>query len=243
MSVSGVLFDKDGTLISFERTWGPATHAVIEALAAGDPGKLRAQAEMLHFSLEDKRFLPTSPLIAGSSTSYGQLWAEALGRADLLELKREIDALSAVHSLRFLTPIGEPAKPLAALRAMGLRLGVATNDSEASARRQIGALGLAEAMEFVVGYDSGHGSKPSPGMILAFARHIGAPPARVAMVGDTLHDLDCARAAGAVAIAVLSGPAGRETLAPFADHVVEDIDALPELLAKILADGASSARS
>ncbi len=56
----GVLFDKDGTLVDFDETWGPATHAVIHALAAGDRELMRAQAEILHFSLKEKRFLPTS---------------------------------------------------------------------------------------------------------------------------------------------------------------------------------------
>jgi phosphoglycolate phosphatase len=234
MKLQGVLFDKDGTLISFEDTWGPAIFAVIHALADGDLEKARAQAELLHFSLERKAFLPTSPMIAGSSTSYGPLWGQALGRDDLVALKREIDALSAAESLKSLTPIGEPARPLGALRAMGMRLGVATNDSEASARRQLGALGLNALVEFVVGHDSGHGSKPEPGMIQAFARFIEAPTSHVAMVGDTLHDLDSARAAGAIAIAVLSGPASREILAPRADYVVEDIDALPELVRDLL---------
>ena len=61
MTVDGVLFDKDGTLISFEGTWEPATLAVMNALARGDAGLLRAQAEKLHFSLEHARFLPNSP--------------------------------------------------------------------------------------------------------------------------------------------------------------------------------------
>jgi phosphoglycolate phosphatase len=234
MTVAGVLFDKDGTLISFEDTWGPATLAVMRSLARGDAGLLRAQAELLHFSLEHERFLPTSPLIAGSSQSYGRLWAEALGRTDLAALKLEIDLLTAVESLKSLTPIGRPLEALAALEAMGLRLGLATNDSEASARRQIDALGLTGKIEFVAGYDSGHGSKPDPGMILAFARHLDVEPSRIAMVGDTVHDLDCARAAGAVAVAVLSGPAGREVLEPHADHVVEDIAALPALFSRLL---------
>ena len=233
MTVDGVLFDKDGTLISFEGTWGPATLAVMKALARGDADLLRAQGEMLHFSIEQARFLPSSPVIAGSPQSYNGLWGEALGRTDLDALKLEIERLNAAESLKSLTPIGKPIETLKALAAMRLRLGVATNDSEASARRQIEALGLSATLEFVVGYDSGHGSKPDPGMILAFARHLDVEPARIAMVGDTLHDLHSAHAAGALAIAVLSGPAGRAVLSPHADYVVEDIAALPQLFTEL----------
>jgi phosphoglycolate phosphatase len=233
MGVRGVLFDKDGTLISFEKTWGPAIGAVIDALARSDEAKRAAQARALHFSLEEQRFLPTSPIIAGSTGHYGPLWAAALGRSDHSELKAEIDALSAVESLKSLTPIGEPRRIVMELKSLGLAIGVATNDSQASARRQIAALGLADLVNFVVGYDSGHGAKPEPGMILAFAGALGCSPGEVAMVGDTLHDLDAARAAGAIAVAVLSGPAAREALEPRADHVLDDIGGLPELMARL----------
>jgi phosphoglycolate phosphatase len=233
MRIRGVLFDKDGTLISFEKTWGPAFGAVIAALAKGDAAKLAAQAEALHFSYEELSFLPSSPIIAGSTGHYGPVWAAALGRSDFAELKAEIDALTAVESLKSLTPIGEPVRVIAELKQMGLIIGVATNDSEASARRQIAALGLLEHIDFIVGYDSGHGAKPEPGMIHAFAERLGIAVDEVAMVGDTLHDLDAARAAGAVAIAVLSGPAERDALAPRADYVLEDIEGLPGLFARL----------
>jgi phosphoglycolate phosphatase len=52
-------------------------------------------------------------------------------------------------------------------------------------------------------------------------------------VGDSTHDLHAARAAGAVAIAVLSGPATREDLADHADHIIDTIDDLPALLMHI----------
>jgi phosphoglycolate phosphatase len=226
MSIAAVLFDKDGTLIDFDGTWGPAFHAVIHALANGEEALVRAQAEALHFSLEEKRFRATSPIIAGSSSQYGLLWAQSIGRTDYAALRQEIDTLSAIESLKTLAPIGRPLEALAALSAQGLRLGVATNDSEASARRHVEALGLMH-IEFIAGYDSGHGGKPEPGMVLAFARHLGIAPDEVAMVGDSIHDLHAARAAGALAVAVLSGPAMREELAPHADHIVEDIGALP----------------
>ena len=231
MAIRGVLFDKDGTLISFEKTWGPAIAAVIVALAKGDPAKLAAQARALEFSLADESFLPTSPIIAGSTGHYGPLWAAALGRSDHAQLKREIDALTAVESLRSLTAISEPALVILELKRLGLSVGVGTNDSEASARRQIAALGLLEEMDFIAGYDSGWGSKPDPAMIHAFADKLGVDVGSVAMVGDTLHDMDAARAAGAVAIAVLSGPASREDLEARADYVIADISELPGLLA------------
>ena len=232
-AIVGVLFDKDGTFVDFDATWGPATHAIIHTLAGGDPELMRAQAEKLHFLLDENRFAPSSPLISGSSASYGALWGEALGRSDITALKREIDALAEVESLKALTPIGAPAAALGALKAMGLRLGVATNDTESSARRQIEALGLGEAIEFVAGHDSGHGAKPDCGMVVAFARQLGVAPQRIAMVGDSRHDLEAARAAGALAVAVLSGPADRAELASLADHVVDDIAALPALFTEL----------
>jgi len=231
MPIAAVLFDKDGTLIDFDGTWGPAVHAIIHALAKGDAGAVCAQADALHFSLEDRRFRATSPIIAGSSASYDRLWGEAIGRVDHVALRQEIDALSASESIKSLTPIGSPAEVFEALIALGLRLGVATNDSEASARRHIEALGLSAKVEFIAGYDSGHGGKPEPGMVLAFARLVGVEPHEVALVGDSIHDLHAARAAGALAIGVLSGPAGREELEPHADHIIADIGALPVLLA------------
>jgi phosphoglycolate phosphatase len=229
--LKGVLFDKDGTLIDFQLTWGPAIHSVIHALAAGDAEKVRAQAERLHLDLETRRFRATSPIIGGATSQYGMDWARALGRDDFASLRNEIDALAAVECLTSLTPVGEPAQVLRALKALGLKVGLATNDAEASARRHLDQLRLSGEMDFVAGYDSGHGAKPAPGMVLAFAREIGAEPGQVALVGDTLHDLDSARAAGAVAVAVLSGIAGREELAPHADHVIADTGDLPALVA------------
>ncbi len=235
----GVLFDKDGTLIDFQRTWGPAIHAVIHALAEGDAEKLRAQAECLHFDIETRRFRATSPIIGGATSQYGSAWALALGRTDFTLLRAEIDTLAAAACIELLTPVGDPAQILRSFRAAGLKVGLATNDAEASARRHLAQLELTELMDFVAGYDSGHGAKPDAGMVLAFAREIGAEPEQIALVGDTLHDLESARAAGAIAVAVLSGIASREDLAPHADYVVADISELPALFAIAGANGAS----
>ena len=227
MRVSAILFDKDGTLISFEKTWGPALLEVMRDMTVGDAEAFARLVELNHFDVERVSFRDTSPLIAGSSGSYGPDWAQALQRSDLAALKLEMDQRFRHAGMKHLTPIGAPASVLGALAAQGLALGLATNDSEAAARAQAQALGLTPLLAFIAGYDSGHGGKPAPGMVQAFARQCKCPPSQVAMVGDSLHDLQAARAAGAIAVAVLSGPARRAALAPHADVVLESIADLP----------------
>lgn len=244
MALSALLFDKDGTLVDFDATWGPAAHAVMRELARGDA---RALAELMaasHFLEAERRFLPSSPLVAGASSEYGPLWADILGREACADFYSEMDALFRVHSLAHLTPIREPAHVLRRLAERGIVLGIATNDALASAHAQAEALGLTSLLSYVAGYDSGHGAKPGPGMVSAFVAQTGLAPERVGMVGDSLHDLHAARAAGVVAIAVLTGPlaeAARPEIEPHADHVVESICELEALLDILSANAAPSA--
>ena len=224
--IKAILFDKDGTLIDFNGTWGPAAFEVMTALCDGDRVRLERLMLVSEYLEEERRFLPSSPLVAGSSAHYGPLWAEALGREPGDELYREMDDLFRVWGLQYLAPIARPAEILRELAGRGLFLGIATNDAESSARAQAEALGLSGMMEYIVGYDSGHGGKPDPGMVAAFGRHHGLQPDEVAMVGDSVHDLLAARAAGAVAVAVLTGPlkdAARADIEPHADHVLSSI--------------------
>jgi phosphoglycolate phosphatase len=229
----GILFDKDGTLIDFDATWGPAAYEVMRALAGDDEEAFAELVRVSEYVLSERRFLPTSPLVAGSSAHYGPLWAQALKRAPSLDLYRQMDELFGLWGLRSLAPIGRPADLLRALAGRGARLGIATNDAEASARSQAEALGLMPHLDFIAGYDSGFGGKPHPGMVLAFAQACGLEPGEIAVVGDALHDLDAARAAGAIGIAVLTGPlraAARAELEPRADYVLGSAHDLPALI-------------
>ena len=118
------------------------------------------------------------------------------------------------------------------LRQLGLALGVATMDAQAAAHAHLSAHGIDTLLDFVCGYDSGHGVKPEAGMVEAFCRTVGQPSAAVAVVGDTVRDLAMARAAAAgLAIGVLTGASLREALEPHADHVLGSIAELEALLA------------
>jgi phosphoglycolate phosphatase len=233
MTVAGVLFDKDGTLVDFHRTWVPAYLGLAEDLEriAGRPGLGGELLRGLGFDPERGSFAEDSPLL----WSTNGMIAAALGRAPELG---GIDVRGLVEAhFRDLEryppqPVGDLPALFDALRAHGLRLGLATMDSTVQAQRTAALLGITDRLDFVVGSDAGHGVKPEPGMALAFCATCGLTPERVVMVGDTLADLEMGRRAGCgLVVAVLTGGASGSALAPHADHVLRDVSELPALLA------------
>ena len=229
--IRAILFDKDGTLVDFQRTWGPATQTVLAYYADGDQEVFDELAAVSGFVPAEQRFRVDSPLIGGATPDFGPLWAKILRRPATAEFFGEIDRLYNVTGLVHLVAIGDPADVLASLRRRGYRLGIATNDSEAGAHAQIARLGLIRLVDFVAGHDTGFGAKPAAGPVLAFARAVEVEAHEVAVVGDEVHDLAAARAAGAVAVAVRSGPVPDELLAPHADALIDSIADLPAWLA------------
>jgi len=236
--ISGILFDKDGTLFDFQATWTKVIDQVLDRLAPDRPTWDR-MAEAGGYDAARGRFLPGSPVVASSNGQIGELWAAFRPDLGARAIERFLDdaAFEVLADPEALRPaVSDLAGLLSGLRAEGYALGVATHDSERGARTQLGAAGVAGHFDFIAGYDSGYGLKPGPGMLLAFAAASGIDPADVVMVGDSRHDLEVARAANAaMAVGVLTGPATVEDLAPHADHILPSIGDLPALLRSLAA--------
>src|SRR5512140_2512607 len=128
--IRAILLDKDGTLVDFQRTWGPAAQAVMQRLASGNRAAYDRLVVASRFVEADLRFLPDSPLIAEPTGVYGALWAAALGRPANAEFFAEIDQLLCDATTRHLAAIGDPQRLLTFLAARGFRLGMMTNDAE-----------------------------------------------------------------------------------------------------------------
>jgi phosphoglycolate phosphatase len=234
--ITGILFDKDGTLFDFQATWRQVIEQVLDRLAP-DPETWSGMARTGGYDEVLGRFLPGSPVVSESTGQIAALWAPYRPDLGVAVIERLLDdvSLDVLANPAALFPAA-PDLPgiLAELRTSGRRLGVATHDSELGAKVQLTAAGIVDAFGFIAGYDSGHGLKPGPGMLLAFAAAMEIDPAGVAMVGDSRHDLEVARSAGAaLAIGVLTGPAQQADLAPFADHILPSIEHLPALLARL----------
>lgn len=227
MGIDGIIFDKDGTLFDFGATWNAWAQGLIVQLSGGDAQLALRLAAAADFDLGTGAFRPSSPIIAGTNREAAECIASVLPGQDIAAL----EALMTEHAAR--APLAPPVDlgPLMdTLAGRGIRLGVMTNDSEHAARAHLTAAGVLDRFAYVAGFDSGHGAKPAPTPLLAFARQEALAPERVAMVGDSTHDLIAGRAAGMVTVAVLTGMADADTLSPHADVVLPHIGHLPEWL-------------
>jgi phosphoglycolate phosphatase len=233
MTLRGILFDKDGTLLDFEATWAPLYRQLSLDLAGGDPGQARALLLAGGLDPVSGRMRAGSVLGAGTTFDIVRLWFPELRDAAFSAMAARIDAAFHAHGAARSIPVPGLLATLAALHAAGFAMGVATNDATAAARTALRGIGADRFLPYVFGYDSVAQSKPAPDIVHAFAAAIAAEPNEIVVVGDNLHDLDMARAAGAgLAIGVLTGNSAAADLMPHADIVLPSIRELPAWLAR-----------
>ena len=231
MTIRAVLFDKDGTLIDVNATWVPIYREVLMDLFATDAAGADALMAKAGYDPATGKFRAGSVLAGGTTRQIVEVWWPGLDAKAAAEKAHLLDHGYTQLVRDKLTPL-MPLEPiLSELRAMGLKLGVATNDSHVSARTHMAHVGVIAHFEDIIAADTVPVAKPSGNMIRKFAEITGLPPSAIAMVGDNHHDMEEARNGGAgLAVAVLTGNAAHEDIAHLADHTLHSIAELPALL-------------
>jgi phosphoglycolate phosphatase len=223
-SIRGVLFDKDGTLLDYAKTWMPANRAA--ALFAAR-GRREIADRLLRHGGHDpitETIAPGSLLAAGSVAEIADAFRAALDGDVPDDFHAGLARVFAEAGFKHSTLISGTRETVARLRGGGLTLGIATNDTAAGLDASMAPHGILEAFDFLATYDNGFAAKPDPAMALGFAAHAGVPASACAIIGDSVHDLDCGRRAGfGLVVAVLSGTSLRADLADRADVVIDSI--------------------
>ncbi|HET6440532.1 MAG TPA: HAD-IA family hydrolase [Anaeromyxobacter sp.] len=101
---------------------------------------------------------------------------------------------------------------VSALAAGGHPLAVVTAKTERGAMRTLEHTGLARHLRAVVGSDSCARGKPHPEPVLVALGRLGVGPAQAVLLGDSIHDILSARAAGVLALGAGWGAATSEAL-------------------------------
>lgn len=222
-----VIFDCDGTLVDSQYMICAAMHKAYQAHGIACPPRQRLLSIVglslpeAFLRLAEGEAHPLEALSASYKTAF-----QELRRADASLEPLYPGARGAVEALA--------AEP-------GVALGVATGKSVRGVRLVLGHHGLYRHFVTVQTADTAP-SKPHPEMIHAAMREVGAAPRDTVMVGDTVFDVEMARAAGVAAIGVGWGyhpPAALR--AAGADAVIEGFAQLrPALDARWTAEAADA---
>ncbi len=219
--LAAVLFDLDGTLLDTaadialalnralaEHGLGPLALAEVRRLIGrGSPALLRRAAETLGCVADDAR---QGAMLEAFFRHYGEM--------------QERGEFSA-------RPYPGAREALQRLHGAGLKTAVVTNKQHRFAAGLLHALDLAPWIDVVVGGDTCARRKPDPEPLRVACERLGVSHAGALMVGDSVNDVQAARAAAIPVVCVPYGyNEGEDPRALPCDALIDSLAELPRIL-------------
>lgn len=241
--IKGILFDKDGTLVDFFSLWLQAATEVIPAfLTRNIKEEPRELVEHLLSCIGVNNGV-IDPKGALAYKSYGEIAEDVCAallekgiRLSVSETRKQLEEMfnEKVTSLDTKFQLFTDMKVLMEdLKMRGIVIGLATADTEISAKNCLASIGVKQFFDYIGADDGQRKPKPDKEMFLEFAETFSLKPEEIAVVGDTYNDMVFARQNGGVAIGVLSGVSEEADFGNQANYVIKSIHELPELLDRI----------
>jgi phosphoglycolate phosphatase len=232
-----IIFDKDGTLTDFKKTWIPILetrlHLILETLGIRDEKRKSIMREIRRsYGVSGNNVDAHGPLpfstpwedeVIFTSVLYrfGVPWLKAKDAAHRATQKAEelIDRLT-ISKLYDGVP-----ELLNALRDGGILVSMATADLSSITVQILKHLKIFDLFDYIVGADMVEKDKPDPAMILKCVDELRADRKRTVLVGDSIVDMEMGRRAeiGLVVGILEGGVATQNDLEKDADVVIESV--------------------
>ena len=214
MTIKGVMFDLDGTLIDSLPVIVKTSLKVCEELSIkADEAKIVGQIGL--------PLLTTGENFMGKGQ--GQLYFDTYQKYFYDILAEGLEVFPGIESL------------LNELKSCGQQTAVVTSKSRRSAEASLDMAGLGKYFDLVVTVNDDCGHKPAPDPALFALNKLGAQAANSIFVGDSLFDILCAKSAGCAACGVLWGAGSREQLQKSgADFIAPTVNELHGYLLAII---------
>ncbi len=217
MRASTIIFDVDGTLVDSAAD----IHAALNhGLALAGCGAVDFESSLKLIGLGLERSI---------EHVLGQRGVR-LEAPELARIRAQAASYYDVHAVERTQLYPGVAESLETFRRAGATLGICTNKRPEPTARILSALGIADYFGVLIARGTVPQSKPHPAPLLAAISALGGRSEAAAMIGDSSVDVDCARAAGVVSVAVTYGYSDRPVAQLGADHLVDLFGEIPAVL-------------
>lgn len=105
----------------------------------------------------------------------------------------------------------------------GIRTGILTSDKWTRAEQCMDLLGVKERLDFLITPEQVEKGKPSPDMVFKACEQLGISPHELVVVGDSVVDMKMAKAAGSIAVGIVTYDGSREALSEDADFLIDSL--------------------
>ena len=223
MGVKAVIFDLDGTLVSFN-----LDYRTVRAEVRGYLLRIGVPASVLSVNESIFEMLNKTEIFVKNSGKSAEAVAEIRNEALAIAEKYELEA---AKSTSLLPGAGETLK---ALKRMGLKIGLCTINSEKSANYILQRFKIADFFDVTVPRNKVNYVKPNPEHLEAALKALGAVPEDTVVVGDSSVDMQSAKELKAIAVGLPTGVSTMEQLTGHgANYIITSITDLPILIEKI----------
>jgi len=228
-------FDKDGVLINVHYYWTSViverARAICRRVGIDTPGletRLTTAMGVDVSQLRIKRggpvgYAPRSVVAKAAMRALSDAWPGEMSSQDIDGIFLEVDATTVENLDSWCVPIPGVDQALADLWESDRRLSIVTSDRTALADRTMELRNLRHMFSTVIGGDRVKVGKPDPEGISLACEEVGVSTRNTAYVGDTLGDMEAAKAAGVLAVGITSGLEDGEGLGRVADIVINNL--------------------
>ena len=225
-NIEGVVFDLDATLVNLggHVDWRRAHRLAKEVyVSCGCPRELvESSSERGLFTMlnlvrdENSTEMPASQVEQIQGEAYGVIESCELEGVEMCSLMP-----SCVSTLEW-------------IEGQGMAMGVATSNSQLVAESVLDLNGIRRFFASVVGRRPELKMKPYPDQILICLEEMGVEPRQGLMVGDSVKDIQAAKAAGITMISIPSYFTKREAIVRASpDVILENLGELPEAVSRL----------
>jgi len=237
-SIQHFSFDKDGVLIDVHHYWVSVIsvraraicHSLgITSIETEDFLISAMGVDRPHFRIKKGGPIGYSPrpvVAAAALNALKETGERTISIQDIEEIFLEVDGMTTQNLENWCVLIQSVDQGLTTLWENDRTLSVVTSDRTALATQTLILHNLRQMFSTVIGGDRVKAGKPNPEGILLACEEVGISTKNTAYVGDTLGDMEAAKAAGVCAIGITSGLADAEELELSADFVISELTEL-----------------
>lgn len=207
--IKGIIFDCDGVVCDTNKIWVAA---------------YRKTARMVGI----KKSLSDKFITRKFGDTYWNVLQSVVGDEKIKQAYPLLmDYINSDIWLENLKPLPHTEEVFSELRSMGIKLAVASGNTNKILQRTVGKVGMTKYFDALVSADEVENAKPAPDLLLKAASKLGISPRDLIYVGDAPNDVRAAKSAGMRVVVALTGalePGPARSLHP--DWVINDLSEL-----------------